>query len=55
MLLRNLSQCGEPGKLCAYWENDVYVIKKRRSEDSPVYCIAPESGKGKERTVHRKL
>ena len=55
VLLRNLSQRGGPGKLHAYWENDVYVIKRRRSEDSPVYCIAPESGKGKERTAHRNL
>ena len=55
VVLRNLSQRGGPGKLRAYWENDVYVIKKRRSEDSSVYCIAPESGKGKERTVHRNL
>ena len=37
------------------WENDVYVIKKRRSEDSPVYCIAPESKNEKERTVYRNL
>ena len=44
-----------PGKLRAYWENDVYMIKRRSSEDSPVYCIAPESGKGKERIVHRDL
>ena len=55
VLLRNLSQRGGPGKLCAHWENDVYVIRKQRSEDIPVYCIAPESGNGKERTVHRNL
>lgn len=43
VLLHNLSQRGGPGKLRSHWEDKVYVMVSRKSNDSPVYKIAPES------------
>ncbi|KAK7879352.1 hypothetical protein WMY93_033866 [Mugilogobius chulae] len=47
VLVRNLNGKGGPGKLRAFWEDQVYVVTQRKHEDSPVYEIQPESGKGR--------
>ncbi len=44
-----------PGKLRSYWENEIYEVVKRQSEESPVYAIKQSSKEGRLRTVHRSL
>lgn len=55
VLVRNLKEKGGPGKLRAFWEEQVYVVTQRKNEDSPVYEIEPENGKGRTRVMHRNL
>ena len=56
VLVRNLSKCaGGPGKLVSYWEDDIYVIVERKSNDSPVYVVKPETKYRPVRTLHRNL
>ncbi|KAI7789521.1 hypothetical protein IRJ41_008311 [Triplophysa rosa] len=55
VLLKNLTPRGGPGKIQPYWEDQVYKVKERKADGSPVYEISPESGKGRDRVVHRNL
>ncbi|RXN20783.1 Retrovirus-related Pol poly from transposon [Labeo rohita] len=55
VLLRNLTPRGGPVKIQTYWENQVYKVKERKADGSPVYEIGPENGKGRDKVVHRNL
>ena len=55
VLRRNMSPHIGPGKLRAYWEQDIYEVVKRQNEDSPVYTIKPRDKVGRLRTLHRNL
>jgi len=55
VLARNLTPCGGPGKLRAFWEDEIHVVNARKGEGSPVYDVRPESGQGRSRTLHRNL
>ena len=54
ILVRNLRQRGETGKLRNYWDEKVHVVIDRRKE-SPVYVLKAEDGSGIERTLHCNL
>ena len=37
VLVRNLSECGGPGKIRSHWEQDAYIVVKRKRE-SCLHC-----------------
>uniref|UniRef100_A0A1A8SA02 Gypsy retrotransposon integrase-like protein 1 n=1 Tax=Nothobranchius rachovii TaxID=451742 RepID=A0A1A8SA02_9TELE len=55
VLLRNLTPRGGPAKIQSFWENQVYKVRDRKADDSPVYVISPENGQGRDKVVHRNL
>ncbi|KAL3969298.1 transcription factor SOX7/8/10/18 (SOX group E/F) [Sarotherodon galilaeus] len=55
VLLRNLTPRGGPAKIQSFWENQVYKVRERKADDSPVYVISPENGQGRDKVVHRNL
>ncbi|KAL1276923.1 hypothetical protein QQF64_023596 [Cirrhinus molitorella] len=55
VLIRNFKEKGGPGKLRPFWEEQVYIVTRRKYQESPVYEVQPENGKGKTRILHRNL
>ena len=55
VLVRNLTPRGGPGKLRAFWEDQIHLVVARKGEGSPVYDVRPESSQGPSRTLHRNL
>eukprot|EP00064_Thunnus_orientalis_P025628 superscaffoldBa00013463_g26024 len=55
VLVRNVVERGGSGKIRSYGEDDIYVIKSQKGEDSPVFEVEPEGGRGRRRTLHRNM
>uniref|UniRef100_A0A3P8TE73 Gypsy retrotransposon integrase-like protein 1 n=2 Tax=Amphiprion percula TaxID=161767 RepID=A0A3P8TE73_AMPPE len=55
VLVRNVTEKGGPGKIRSYWEDNIYVIKNQKGEDSPVFELVPENGQGRTRVMHRNM
>ncbi len=53
VLVKNLAQKGGPGKLQNVWEDEVYIVICQAAEETPIYEVKPEQGKGRSRVLHR--
>lgn len=51
VLVRNLTERGGPGKLRLFSEYAIHVVFRKKSEDSPVYEVKAEIGKGRTRIL----
>ena len=54
VLVRNLTPRGGPGKLRSFWEQEIYRVVNKEG-DTPVYEVTLESGRGKNRVLHRNM
>lgn len=54
VIVCNLGERGGPGKLRAYWENTIYVVKERVN-NSPVYRVVLETDGSRSRILHQNL
>ena len=54
VLVRNTEK-GGPGKIHSYWEDTIYKVVNCLKEDSPVYTVDPENGRGHQKTLHRTM
>ena len=55
VLVRNVVERGGPGKIRSYWEDNIYVIKSQKGDNSPVFEVEPERGGGRTRILHRNM
>lgn len=55
VLVLNMSKRGGPGKLRAYWEDEVHVVVDQKDKNIPVYEVRPQSGTKKSRVLYRNL
>lgn len=53
VLVKNMTPRGGPGKLRNYWEDEVHIVIGQAAEDTPIYEVKPEQGKGRARVLHR--
>ena len=51
VLVRNTEK-GGPGKILSYWEDNIYKLVNCLKEDSPIYTVEPENGRGHQKTLH---
>ena len=55
VLVCNLTPRGGPGKLCAFWEDQVHIVVARKAEGNLVYDVRLESSKGPTHTLHQNV
>lgn len=54
-LVRNMSECGGPGKFRSHWEEQIHIVVSQKWETSPVYDIKHEQETGRGRILHRNM